>query len=144
MLSPHQHAATRELHNMIIDPDLKRVEIMQKHLHCSAQDFTYNGAECITAGTRTRGILPTVLLLVIYCDTAVNVEICYCIQFHTGAKFHTVVVMVSLWENTGWFKKMDSISCVCISWTIHGVWMIYITFERWGPKVSNTTARALA
>jgi len=43
----------------------------------------------------------------------------------------------------GWFKKMDSISYVYISWTIHGIWMIYITFER-GPKFSNTTAIALA
>jgi hypothetical protein len=43
-----------------------------------------------------------------------------------------------------WFKKMDSISYVYISWTIHGMWMIYITFERGGPKFSNTTARALA
>ena len=40
---------------------------------------------------------------------------------------------------TGWFKKMDSISYVYISWTIHGMWMIYITFERGGPKLSNTT-----
>ena len=49
-------------------------------------------------------------------------------------------------ECTAWFKKMDSISYVYISWTIHGMWMIYeyITFERGGPKFSNTTARALA
>ena len=40
---------------------------------------------------------------------------------------------------TEWFKKMDSISYVYISWTIHGMWMIYITFERGGPKFSNTT-----
>ena len=46
--------------------------------------------------------------------------------------------------NIGWFKKMDSISYVYISWTIHCMWMIYITFERGGPKFSNTTARALA
>ena len=45
-------------------------------------------------------------------------------------------------RNTGWFKKMDSISYVYISWTIHGMWMIYITFERGGPKFLNTTARA--
>jgi len=45
---------------------------------------------------------------------------------------------------TAWFKKMDSISYVYISWTIHGMWTIYITFEREGPKFSNTTARALA
>ena len=38
-------------------------------------------------------------------------------------------------------KKMDSISYVYISWTIHGMWMIYITFETGGPKYSNTTAR---
>ena len=47
-------------------------------------------------------------------------------------------------ENTAWFKKMDSMSYVHIFWTIRGMWMIYITFERGGPKFSNTTARALA
>jgi len=47
-------------------------------------------------------------------------------------------------QNTVWFKKMDSISYVYISWTIHGMWMIYITFEREGPKFSNTTTRVLA
>ena len=46
--------------------------------------------------------------------------------------------------NTAWLKKMDSISYVYISWTIHGMWMIYITFEREGPKFLNTTAGALA
>jgi len=45
---------------------------------------------------------------------------------------------------TAWFKKMDSVSYVYISWAIHGMWTIYITFERGGPKFSNTTARALA
>jgi len=40
---------------------------------------------------------------------------------------------------TGWFKKMDSISCVYISWTIQGMWKIYITYDRGGPKFSNTT-----
>jgi hypothetical protein len=39
---------------------------------------------------------------------------------------------------------MDSISYVYISWPIHGMWMIYITFEREGHKFSNTTVRALA
>jgi hypothetical protein len=38
---------------------------------------------------------------------------------------------------------MDLISYVYISWTIHGMWMIYITFEGGSPKFSNTTARAL-
>jgi len=38
---------------------------------------------------------------------------------------------------------MDAISYVYVSWTIHGMWMIYIMFERGGPKFSNTTARAL-
>jgi len=33
-------------------------------------------------------------------------------------------------RTTGWFKKMDSISYVYISWTVKGTWMIYITFER--------------
>ena len=41
-------------------------------------------------------------------------------------------------------QKMDSILYVYIFWTIHDMWMIYITFERGGPKFSNTTARALA
>jgi len=27
---------------------------------------------------------------------------------------------------------------------MHGIWTIYITFERGGPKLSNTTARAPA
>ena len=45
---------------------------------------------------------------------------------------------------TAWFKKIDSISYVYISWTIYGMWMVYVTFERGGPKFSNTTARALA
>ena len=48
------------------------------------------------------------------------------------------------YDITGWLKKMDSISYVYISWTIHGMWMIYITFERGGPKFSNITTRALA
>jgi len=34
--------------------------------------------------------------------------------------------------NAAWFKKIDPILYVCISWTIHGMWMIYITFERGG------------
>ena len=49
-----------------------------------------------------------------------------------------------VFHNTGWLKKMNSILYVYISWTIHGMWMIYITFERGGPKFWNTTARALA
>ena len=44
----------------------------------------------------------------------------------------------------GCFKKMDTISYGYISWTMHGMWMIYITFERGGTKFSNTTATALA
>jgi hypothetical protein len=48
------------------------------------------------------------------------------------------------WWYTGWLKKTDSISYVYISWTIHGMWIIYITFERGGPKFSNTTTRTLA
>jgi hypothetical protein len=34
---------------------------------------------------------------------------------------------------------MDTISYVYISLTIHGMWMIYILFEREGTKVSITT-----
>ena len=44
---------------------------------------------------------------------------------------------------TAWFKKMDSISYVYISWTIHSMWMVYIKFERGGLTFSNTTGRAL-
>ena len=43
--------------------------------------------------------------------------------------------------NTAWFKKIDSISYICISWTIQGMWMIYVTFESGDPKFSNNTAR---
>lgn len=39
---------------------------------------------------------------------------------------------------------MDSISYGYISWTKRDMWMIYIKFEREGPKFSNITARALA
>ena len=46
--------------------------------------------------------------------------------------------------NTEWLKKMDSISYVYIFLTIHGMWMIYITFERGGAKFSNNTARVFA
>jgi len=53
-------------------------------------------------------------------------------------------VWYGLHVNTAWFKKTDSISYIYISWTIHGMWMIYIRFERGGPKFSNTTTRALA
>jgi hypothetical protein len=42
-------------------------------------------------------------------------------------------------HSTAWLKKIDSISYVYICWTIHGMWMIYITFERGGPKFSYTT-----
>ena len=55
------------------------------------------------------------------------------------------VYYTSKWDkNSGWFKKTDTISYAYISWTIHGMWMIYITLERGGPKFSNITARALA
>ena len=50
---------------------------------------------------------------------------------------------IAVRNNTPWLKRMDSVSYVYISWTIHGMWMMYITFET-GPKFSNTTARALA
>ena len=52
-------------------------------------------------------------------------------------------IMFDRLGNTACFKKIDSISYVYISWNIHGMWMICITFERGGPKFSNTTARAL-
>jgi hypothetical protein len=34
------------------------------------------------------------------------------------------------WRTWRWLKKMDSISYVYISRTIHGMWIIYITFEK--------------
>jgi len=51
MLSSHQHAAARDVHNVMSGHDLKRVQNMQKPLQSSVQNFTYNGAEFITAGT---------------------------------------------------------------------------------------------
>jgi len=38
------------------------------------------------------------------------------------------------YQNTAWLKNMDSILYVYISWTIHGMWMIYIIFERESPN----------
>jgi hypothetical protein len=43
---------------------------------------------------------------------------------------HIIGVKLS---STTWFKKMDSISYVYISWTIQSMWMIYITFESVQP-----------
>jgi len=41
-------------------------------------------------------------------------------------------------------KKIDSISYVYISWTIHGIlWMMYITCEKGSPQCLNTIARTL-
>jgi hypothetical protein len=57
---------------------------------------------------------------------------------------HKEIFMNDTLQGTGWFKKMDSISYVCISWTMCCMWVIYITFGRGGPKFSNTTARAFA
>ena len=62
---------------------------------------------------------------------------------------------VKWWDDLWWntciitdlysvIQKDYSISYVYISWTIHDMWMIYITFERRGTKFSNTTARELA
>ena len=46
--------------------------------------------------------------------------------------------------NTVWFKEMDLNLYIYISWTIQGMWMMYITFERGDPNVSIFTTRALA
>ena len=46
-------------------------------------------------------------------------------------------------NNTTWFKRMDSILYVYISWTIDGMWINYITFERGNPMFSHTITRAL-
>jgi hypothetical protein len=61
-------------------------------------------------------------------------------------RFTDTTIIFKSFENihyTAWFKNMDSVSYVYISWTIHGtcMWMIYITFERGSPKFSNTAAR---
>jgi len=45
---------------------------------------------------------------------------------------------------TAWFRKMDSMLYIYISWTIHGMWMIYITFEREDPYFLITIARMLS
>jgi len=45
--------------------------------------------------------------------------------------------------NTPWFKKINSISYIYISWTIQDMWIIYNTFERGGPVFVNNIARAL-
>jgi len=39
-----------------------------------------------------------------------------------------ILYSLLLVQNTAWFRKMDSVLYVHISWTIHGMWMIYITF----------------
>ena len=55
-----------------------------------------------------------------------------------------IIILSTFIRENRLIQKMDSISYFYISWTVHGMWMIYITFERGGPKFSNTTARALA
>jgi len=54
-------------------------------------------------------------------------------------------IELSCWDilYIAWFKQIDSILYIYISWTKNGVWMIYITFERGGSEFSNVTARAL-
>ena len=49
-------------------------------------------------------------------------------------------------RNTVWFKKMDSILYVYISWTLQDMWTICITLKRGGLKFENHcySARALA
>jgi hypothetical protein len=55
---------------------------------------------------------------------------------------HSDIPTESVWTCTGWLKKMDSISYGYTFWSVHHIWMIYITFERGGPEIWNTTARA--
>ena len=62
-------------------------------------------------------------------------------EFSTRSRCLAVIYIET--NNTGWFKKIDSISYVYISWTIPGMWTIYITFERGSPNYSNNTARAI-
>jgi len=57
-------------------------------------------------------------------------------QYHSTNTPHSLLHL-SITLYTAWFKNTDSISYVYISWTIYGMWMIYITY-------SNTTPRALA
>ena len=48
---------------------------------------------------------------------------------HTHTQTHT-----HTHTHTAWFKKMDSISYIYISWIIHLIWMNYITFKRGDSK----------
>jgi len=54
-----------------------------------------------------------------------------------------VCVCVCIYIYIAWYKKKESILYFYIYVTIHDMWTTYIIFERGGPKVSSTTARAL-
>jgi hypothetical protein len=83
---------------------------------------------------------------------------CHCVDFNkhiANCRYFLIYPCILLWKfsaltdiinagTIGRFKKMDSISYCFISWTIHHIWMTYITFEKGGSKVSNTIATALA
>jgi len=56
-------------------------------------------------------------------------NIIYIIYGHNKRKAFPVQMFTKL-TSTARLKKMDSILYVYISWTIHGMWMNYIKFER--------------
>jgi len=74
----------------------------------------------------------------------------FCLRHHVNSKNTLLCCLLLIIAFTDWIsiysvvQKVDSNSYVYISWTIHGMWMIYITLERGGPKFSNTTNRELA
>ena len=110
---------------------------------------------CYVCNTEKNDILKHIII-----NLDVNVSIVFLMNSFTGDSglLHSIYTELLLYKHevkyeiyihklmsyTEWFKKMDSNSYVYISWTIHGMWMIHITFEKGGPKFSNTTARALA
>ena len=107
----------------------------KQQLSCKVQRF-YSSKSChvFSRGRNGRGLD---LFLSLYVPSGL---MCFFVTEETAntrlTEFHV--------QYTVWFKKMDSILYVHISWTIQGMWIIYITFERGGPKFSNTAARALA
>ena len=55
-------------------------------------------------------------------------------SFCSTITFCRNIIIINLSKYTEWFKKMDLNSYVFISWTVHGMWTICITFEREDPK----------
>ena len=60
-------------------------------------------------------------IYMIGCRVCVCVCVCLCV---------CIYIYIYIYIYTGWLKKMDSISYVYITWTIYGMWMIYIIFGK--------------